>query len=131
MKQGMKEPLWTKSFIMLIFANLFLFMSFQMLIPTLPPYIKSLGASGFEIGLVTAMFSIGAVLCRPYVGYLLRFSARKPLVLLSAVALLFVTIIHPITQIVAIVLIIRLLHGIAWGISTTSKGTAAVSIVTN
>ncbi|WBL17500.1 MFS transporter [Sutcliffiella sp. NC1] len=127
----MKEPLWTKSFIMLIFANLFLFMSFQMLIPTLPAYIKSLGASGFEIGLVTAMFSIGAVLCRPYIGFLLRFSARKPLVVLSAVALLFVTIIHPITQIVAIVLIIRLLHGIAWGISTTANGTAAVDIVPN
>ena len=59
------EPLWSKSFTMIIIANLFVFMSFQMLIPTMPPYIKSLGASGTEIGLVTAMFSVGAVLIKP------------------------------------------------------------------
>ncbi|MBD1382512.1 MFS transporter [Metabacillus arenae] len=116
---------------MLMVGNLFVFMSFQMLLPTLPPYVKSIGASGLEIGLVTALFSIGAVLSRPFIGYLLEYKARKSLVLVGAVALLFITILYPLSQVVVIFLLFRLLHGLAWGWSTTVNGTAAVDVVPN
>ncbi|MBU8880384.1 MFS transporter [Bacillus sp. FJAT-29790] len=116
---------------MLMVGNLFLFMSFQMLIPTLPPYIKSIGASGLEIGLVTALFSIGAVLSRPFIGFMLEYRARKPLVLIGAAALLAITIIYPLSQLVIIFLLFRFVHGLAWGWSTTVNGTAAVDVVPN
>ncbi|RIW28256.1 MFS transporter [Bacillus salacetis] len=127
----MKETLWTKSFIMLMIGNLFVFMSFQMLIPTLPPYIKSLGASGLEIGLVTTLFSIGAVLSRPFIGFMLEYKTRKPLVLIGALSLLLITFIYPLSQIVVIFLLFRFVHGLAWGWSTTVNGTAAVDVVPN
>ncbi|MGD6965927.1 MFS transporter [Rossellomorea vietnamensis] len=127
----MKETLWTKSFIMLMVGNLFVFMSFQMLIPTLPPYIKSLGASGLEIGLVTTLFSVGAVLSRPFIGYMLEYKTRKPLVLIGALFLLLITVIYPLSQIVVIFLMFRFVHGLAWGWSTTVNGTAAVDVVPN
>ena len=126
-----KEPLWTSSFIKLMVGNLFIFMSFQMLIPTLPPYIKSIGASGTEIGLVTALFSIGAVLSRPFIGFMLEYRARKPLVLIGALMLLLITFLYPLSQVVVIFLAFRLLHGLAWGWSTTVNGTAAVDVVPN
>lgn len=125
----MKERLWTKSFIMLMLGNLFVFMSFQMLIPTLPPYIKSIGASGIEIGLVTALFSIGAVLIRPFIGYMLSYKPRKALVIFGAIILLAITILYPISQLVMIFLLIRFVHGLAWGWSTTVNGTAAVDVI--
>ncbi|WP_256988976.1 MFS transporter [Bacillus sp. EB106-08-02-XG196] len=125
----MKERLWTKSFVMLMAGNLFVFMSFQMLIPTLPPYIKSIGASGVEIGLVTALFSIGAVLIRPFIGHMLEYKQRKSLVLIGAVILLVITILYPISRIVMIFLLIRFVHGLAWGWSTTVNGTAAVDVI--
>jgi predicted MFS family arabinose efflux permease len=125
----LKERLWTKSFIMLMVGNLFVFMSFQMLIPTLPPYIKSIGASGLEIGLVTALFSIGAVLIRPFIGHMLEYKHRKSLVLIGAVILLLITILYPISRIVMIFLLIRFVHGLAWGWSTTVNGTAAVDVI--
>jgi MFS family permease len=112
-------------------GNLFIFMSFQMLIPTLPPYIKSLGASGLEIGLVTALFSIGAVLSRPFIGYMLEYKARKPLVLIGAAALLAITIFYPISNVILIFLMFRFIHGLAWGFSTTVNGTAAVDVIPN
>ncbi|WP_456276819.1 MFS transporter [Bacillus sp. AK128] len=127
----MKEALWSKSFILLMVGNLFIFMSFQMLIPTLPPYIKSLGATGLEIGLVTSLFSIGAILSRPFIGYMLEYRSRKPLVLIGAVALLAVTFTYPISQIVILFLAFRFIHGLAWGWSTTVNGTAAVDVVPN
>lgn len=127
----MKERLWTKSFIMLMVGNLFVFMSFQMLLPTLPPYIKSIGASGLEIGLVTALFSIGAVICRPFIGFMLEYKPRKALVLSGAIMLLLVTILYPVSQVVAIFLLIRFFHGLTWGWSTTVNGTAAVDVIPN
>lgn len=126
-----RSKLWTKSFTLLILANLFVFMSFQMLIPTIPPYIKTLGASGFEIGMVTMVFSIGAVLIRPFIGYLLEFSQRRWLILIGVAGLLFATILYPLTQIVVILLIIRFFHGFMWGWSSTVNGTAAVDLVPN
>ncbi|WP_343798318.1 MFS transporter [Bacillus carboniphilus] len=116
---------------MLMVGNLFVFMSFQMLIPTMPPYIKSLGATGFEIGLVTTLFSIGAVLSRPFIGFMLQYKARKPLVLFGAILLLIITFVYPLSQIVFIFLFFRLAHGLAWGWSTTVNGTAAVDVVPN
>ncbi|WP_423993659.1 MFS transporter [Mesobacillus sp.] len=112
-------------------GNLFVFMSFQMLIPTLPPYIKSIGASGTEIGLVTALFSIGAVLSRPFIGFMLEYKARKPLVLIGALLLLLITFLYPLSQVVVIFLAFRLIHGLAWGWSTTVNGTAAVDVIPN
>jgi predicted MFS family arabinose efflux permease len=106
-------------------------MSFQMLIPTLPPYIKSIGASGLEIGLVTSLFSIGAVLSRPFIGFMLEYKKRKSLVLIGAILLLLITMIYPLSQIVLIFLLFRLVHGLAWGWSTTVNGTAAVDVVPN
>lgn len=129
--QNKKDPLWTKSFIMLMLGNLFTFMSFQMLIPTLPPYIKSIGASGIEIGLVTSLFSIGAVLSRPFIGYMLEYKTRKPLVVIGAAALLTITMFYSLSTVIVIFLLFRFLHGLAWGWSTTVNGTAAVDVVPN
>ncbi|MEH7179948.1 MFS transporter [Neobacillus vireti] len=125
----MKERLWTKSFVMLMVGNLFVFMSFQMLIPTLPPYIKSIGATGLEIGLVTGLFAFGAVIIRPFIGYMLEYKHRKSLVLIGAVILLAITILYPLSRIVMIFLLIRFVHGLAWGWSTTVNGTAAVDVI--
>lgn len=124
-----KPPLWTKSFILLIIGNLFIFMSFQMLLPTLPPQAKAIGASDIEIGLVTTLFSIAAVVIRPLIGFLLESAKRKWLVITGAVGLLFLTLSYSLTSIVFLFLIVRLLHGFAWGWSTTANGTAAVELV--
>ncbi|WP_042346201.1 MFS transporter [Bacillus massiliigorillae] len=124
-----KERLWTKSYVLLILGNLFTFMSFQMLIPTLPPYIKSIGASGFEIGLMTALFSVGAIVIRPFIGFMLEYKARKMLVLIGALGLLFMTFLYPLTNIIFVLLAFRLVHGVAWGWSTTANGTASVDLI--
>ncbi|SEA72634.1 Predicted arabinose efflux permease, MFS family [Thalassobacillus cyri] len=121
--------LWTRPFIFLLLGNLFTFMSFQMLLPNLPPYIESIGGSKMEIGLVTTMFSIAAILIRPFIGHILMTRERKLLVLAGSVSLLGMTLLYPITQIVIVLLMLRFAHGLAWGWSTTTNGTAAVDIV--
>ncbi|RWZ58889.1 MFS transporter [Halobacillus fulvus] len=121
--------LWTMPFIFLILANLFTFMSFQMLLPNLPPYIESIGGSNIQIGLITTTFAFAAIIIRPFIGHLLMTRPRKILVMTGAIALLIMTALYPITQIVTLLLLIRFIHGIAWGWSTTVNGTAAVDLV--
>lgn len=124
-----QDILWTKSFIFLILANWFTFMSFQMLIPTLPPYIEQIGGSKSQIGLVTTLFAFGAIFSRPFIGHILQSQSRKKLVLIGSFSLLLLTSLYPITSIVFFVLLIRFVHGLAWGWSTTTNGTAAVDLV--
>ncbi len=116
---------------MLILGNLFTFMSFQMLIPTLPPYVKSIGASSLEVGLMTALFSIGAVFVRPFIGFILSYKERKSLVLIGALALMLITFLYPLTNVIVVLLAFRMLHGAAWGWSTTANGTASVDLIPN
>ncbi|QXE01208.1 MFS transporter [Terribacillus sp. DMT04] len=124
-----QPPLWTKGFIFLLLGNLFTFMSFQMLLPNLPPYIASIGGSSLQVGLVTTTFSIAAILIRPFIGHVLLTKKRKMLILIGSFLLLVCTILYPFTQIVTLLLIFRFLHGAAWGWSTTTNGTAAVDLI--
>ncbi|MGP4076403.1 MFS transporter [Halobacillus sp. K22] len=127
--QSSLPRLWTWPFIFLILGNLFTFMSFQMLLPNLPPYIESIGGSSLQIGLITTMFAFAAILIRPFIGHLLMTRARKKLVIIGSISLLIMTTLYPITQIVVVLLIIRFIHGLAWGWSTTVNGTAAVDLI--
>lgn len=45
--------------------------------------------------------------------------------------LLLITFLYPLSQVVIIFLAVRLLHGLAWGWSTTVNGTAAVDVIPN
>lgn len=124
-----ENKLWTRSFIMLVFASLFTFLSFQMLLPVLPAYVQTIGGSKFEAGLVTFLFAIAAVISRPYIGFILRFKTRKPLILIASFALLIITISYSFAPLVWFLLFLRLLHGLAWGWGTTVNGTAAFDII--
>lgn len=124
-----QPKLWTKPFILLVLANLFTFMSFQMLIPTIPPHAQAIGGTEVQIGLVTTLFSLAAILIRPFIGYILGSQTRKKHVIIALIALLLVTLVYPLTQMVVVLLMLRFMHGLAWGWSTTSNGTAAVDLV--
>ncbi len=72
-----REPLWTKEFVALIFANLCMFLGFQMLIPTLPVYVKEIGGTSSNIGFVVGMFTVAALFVRPLTGNALQKFNKK------------------------------------------------------
>jgi MFS family permease len=75
------ERLWTKPFILMTIGNLFLFVAFYMLYPTLPPFIKQMGGSESQVGLAMGAFALSAVLFRPLVGGLLDRFGRRPFII--------------------------------------------------
>jgi MFS family permease len=70
------QRLWTRAFVSFLFVNFFLFMGFNLLLPTLPLYLESHQANEAEIGLIFAVFVVSAVLMRMFAARLaFRFSA--------------------------------------------------------
>ena len=123
------ERLWTKSFILMNAGMLFLFIGFYMLYPTLPLFIKQMGGSESQVGLAMGAFMLSAVILRPIIGGLLdRFGRRTFIVwglLLFAVAMYMYDWVGGIVALMAL----RILHGMSWGISTTSMLTAITDMI--
>jgi len=70
--------LTSKNFIAICAAAFFYFGSFQILIPTMPQYVAHLGGSPSQVGLVIGLFTLVAVIVRPYFGKLADRHGRKP-----------------------------------------------------
>lgn len=125
-----QSPLWTKDFILVFLSNLLLFFSFYMLIPVLPFYvIEHLGTSNSLAGIVLSLYTISALLIRPFSGFLVDMFSRKPLYLIcyGFFCIIFAGYVIAIT--LTLFIILRILHGFAFGVSTVSGNTVAVDIM--
>ncbi|MED1796978.1 MFS transporter [Brevibacillus nitrificans] len=127
MKEG--NALWTKEFIILAMSNFMLFVAFQMLIPTLPVFITDKGGDQLAVGLVVSLFTVSALLVRPFTGKALDSMGRRPVLLSGLAIFLFSVFGYYWMASVALVLALRFVHGIGWGIVTTTYGTIVSDII--
>lgn len=123
------QRILNKSFLFIFISNFLIFIGFEMLLPILPAYMISLDASPIQIGLVTTLFTIGAVLIRPFVGYFLIDNKRKALAIGASALLMIITLVYPFLNIIWMLLLLRFFHGTAWGVSTTVNSTIAVDSI--
>jgi MFS family permease len=123
------ERLWTKKYVMLIVVSFLLFSSFYLLMPTLPIFIKELGGSESQVGFIVGVFTLSAVILRPIVGGLVDRYGRR-VFMLSGLVLFAVTMYAYdwVTGIIGLV-IIRVIHGVSWGVATTATSTAVTDII--
>ncbi|MFC5450217.1 MFS transporter [Paenibacillus aestuarii] len=129
MKQSVRRPLWTKAFLLTALSNLLLFFSFQMLIPTIPMHVAQLGGDDLQVGLVIGIFTISSLITRPFAGKALDRLGRKH-VLFVGLSICVLTIAgYSYLAAVALILAARFVHGIGWGMSTTSLGTVIADII--
>ncbi|MGE7932563.1 MFS transporter [Viridibacillus arvi] len=123
------QRIFSKPFIFLFVSNFLVFIGFDMLLPILPAYLLSINASTIQVGLVTTLFTIGAVLIRPFVGYYLIDNQRKSLAIGASAALMIITMLYPFLNFVWLFLLLRIFHGAAWGVSTTANSTMVVDLI--
>ena len=123
------EKIWTRDFVLICFANLFIFLGFQMTLPTLPLFVKELGGSDQLIGVIVGVFTFSALLFRPYAGQALETKGRRFVYMLGlGIFVLSVGTMGFITSILLLI-IIRIIQGIGWGFSTTATGTIATDLI--
>ncbi|GGA82698.1 MFS transporter [Ornithinibacillus halotolerans] len=127
-KQG-HEKIWTRDFILICLANFFIFFGFQMTLPTLPLFVKELGGSDQLIGVIVGIFTFSALIFRPYAGHALETKGRAFVYMVGlAIFVLSIGSFAFITSI-AFLLMMRVVQGIGWGLSTTATGTIATDII--
>ncbi|MBO1005698.1 MFS transporter [Pseudogracilibacillus auburnensis] len=121
--------LWTKSFILMTVAMLFLFTSFYMLYPTLPLFIKQIGGNESQVGLAMGMFMLSAVVLRPLIGGLLDRFGRRPFIVWGLVFFAVAMYMYEWVGGIFTLMALRILHGMSWGVSTTSILTAITDMI--
>ncbi len=125
-----KVPLWTKNFIMLWISNLAMITSFYLLLPTLPKFASDvLGASKGQIGYILGIYSLAAVLIRPFAGYFLDSVDRRMVNLLSLAGFTLVILTYNLISSLALLFLIRIFHGFTFGLANTSGPTIVGDIL--
>jgi MFS family permease len=122
--------LWTKDFIFVCATNLFLMLNYYYLLVTLPIFlIQEMDGPASQIGLVITVFYISAILIRPFAGQWTMKYGIKNIFFIALALYLISSFMYFFTTTLSSLLILRFIHGIAFGMFTTAAGTIAANII--
>ncbi|WP_010651353.1 MFS transporter [Oceanobacillus massiliensis] len=125
-----RPKLWTKDFIMVSTSNFLLFVSFYMLMVTLAFYsIEHFQASDSTAGLASSIFVLGAVIVRPIAGKIIETVGRKKLLIIGISLFIVIMLLYFPVNSIGLLLLLRFIHGFAFGIGSTATGTIAVDVI--
>lgn len=89
-----------------------------MIIPELPAYLTTLGGAEYK-GLIISLFTITAMVSRPFSGKLADKIGRIPVMIFGALVCFICSLIYPIISTLAGFFILRILHGFSTGFTPT------------
>lgn len=126
----MKERLVTPSYVFILGANFLMFAGFWMLVPVLPFYLYDMyGCAESVIGIVLCCYTISALCVRPFSGYLLDTFKRKPLYIVAYCVFCMCFVGYIFSATLAVFIMLRALHGVAFGTVTVGGNTIVVDIM--
>lgn len=132
-KEKKQTPLWTKNFILVILINFLVFLNHLMILSTFPFFVSYLGYSDSVSGACATVFSLIAVLCRPFIGWMLDCGKRRVILCVGICGMLLMPLGYLLvyTAVASIVLavIFRMAHGMALACSNTATSTIATDII--
>ncbi|MGE7603415.1 MFS transporter [Peribacillus sp. NPDC097675] len=125
-----KSKLWTKDFIIITVTSFLVFLTFYLLMTTLTLYsIQQFNASQTEAGFAASIFVIGSLLLRLVSGKYIDVIGRKKLLFGSLLLFLIASLLYFTADTFSLLLLVRFIHGAAFGIATTVMATAVMSII--
>lgn len=125
-----KAKLWTKDFIIITLTAFLVFLTFYLLMTTMTLYaIEQFNASQTTAGLAASIFVIGSLCSRLFAGKYIDVVGRRKLLYASLILFLISCLLYFFVTSFTLLLTIRFIHGIAFGVVTTVMGTAVMSII--
>ncbi|WP_042461069.1 MFS transporter [Neobacillus dielmonensis] len=125
-----KPKLWTKDFISISASNFFVFLTFYILLVTLPSYaLDDLHASASQAGLMTTIFLLSAIISRPLAGQWLERAGNKKVLMTALILFAVAAPLYFVPDGMVGFLLIRLLHGVGFGMATTAVGAIVADII--
>lgn len=113
------EKLLNKQYIMFSLINLVVSISFSMVSTTISKYAYSIGTTVAVAGSIAGVFSIAAMVVRPFSGLVSDRMNRKMLLVLSTFAMAVCTFCYGLVSGTGALFAIRILHGAVFCISST------------
>ncbi|MBQ8957271.1 MAG: MFS transporter [Bacteroidales bacterium] len=126
----MEEKLFNKNYLCLCAANFLFFFSFYLLLPVLPFFIKEQFQSGNAVvGTVISCYTLATLVVRPFSGYMMDTFKRKPLYVLALAIFTAVFCGYPFATSITLLIVIRVLHGLAFGLTSVGGNTLVIDVV--
>lgn len=124
------ESIFKGNFALVFFASLLMFTAFYIMLPTLPVFLtRELKIDEGQTGVILAVYTLAALLIRPFTGYMIDRYGRKMFYIPSLLLFAIIFIAYPLAGAFTIILLVRFAHGMVWGVATTTGSTLIVDIV--
>lgn len=125
-----KDRLFTQGYICILAANFLLFFGFWLLIPVLPFYLKeTYDCPTAMLGTILSCYTVCCLCIRPFSGYLMDTFPRKPIYILSYFVCVSMFLGYILSTTLTWFIILRAMHGIAFGGVTVGGNTLCVDIM--
>lgn len=125
----MEEKLWTKDFICLIFINFCASLVFFLFLTTIVQYtIQAYQVSTSTAGLIAGIFVGSALITRLFTGKFLEVIGRKKVTRIGMFCFLLCTASYFLANDIVSLFIVRFLHGLAFGVTSTATNTIGQSM---
>ncbi len=113
-----KLKIYTPQFWLICVSAILFFASFNMIIPELPAFLTKLGG-GEHKGLIIALFTLTAMISRPFSGKLADRLGRRPVMIFGGLVCMVCSLFYPLLTSVFGFFILRFFHGFSTGFSPT------------
>ncbi|HEC2186116.1 TPA: MFS transporter [Staphylococcus delphini] len=126
----MQEKLWSKDFIFITLTNFLMYMIHYMLIVTVTVFtINEFHTSESIGGLASGIFIIGMLIGRLASGRIVDAIQPKKVLVYGVIFSIVTVALYFVIQTLPLLLIVRFIHGIAFGFSSTATGAISSHIV--
>lgn len=129
MKALSRSNSYSLAFWRMCFSSLLFFASFNLVIPELPAYFMSIGGSAEQKGYIIALFTLVAMLSRPFSGRLSDTIGRVPVMIFGSVVCVVVGFLYPLLVFVSGFFVLRFVHGLSTGFTPTGNAAYVADIV--
>jgi predicted MFS family arabinose efflux permease len=127
---GGAEVVWTRDFVLLLVSSLLLWCSFYLPLITLPIYIvRDLGGNSTQVGLLSTVVSLVAMVARPFAGNAMDRLGRRPIHLGTLLLFGIMTLGYGLPGGLAGVFLVRAVNGLPFGGATSAAQTVAADLV--
>jgi len=125
-----KAKLWTKDFLMNSLAMFIVMLVYYQLMSIMAVYVMdSLQTSASSAGLIAGIFIVAALIARIISGKFIEQIGRKKLLYIGLTVYTLATLLYFVAMNIQVLFIIRVLHGLGFGMATTAAMTIVANII--